>query len=559
MGLEEFMQTILGDYRGISELLRNMSPDEIVMLVADIFEVETDYITELSVGSMTRDNKSAVYIDVLNDMKNNLDRYDWVYTHLSDENSRSVFTNIIRYRILPDEEFLKIAVNEEVILYDGEFISGIRELIRQKYNIKDNYPLIKMEIDSVITYIWEVPMVIDMIRKDYRYTIGICSNGEEYTTILQAIPYEQCVNTSKISRVVAMAPYERPWSNVELVKDCGLIPYILHINHGCDVSTVGAPGGEYPYAELVKGMKLEFLADGKVATKAQYMLDNGLDIDCLILRGCYSTNYAVAYAYKAVNPHGKIYLGLDANSEWMDRIDFEEPDFVEFMNNCDVIATSCTAMKDYLNKKWPWDVVCVPNGYYNLYGDDVVNQQKKENVILTVGRLGTVQKATDVLIEAFCMIADRIPEWKLRLVGNVEKEFEAYVNNLFEKNPLVKDRIVFTGPIVDRNVLNQEYKRAAVFALPSTMEGGTPNVIAEALNAGCVIAVTEFDAYEDAINGGRCGMSSPVGDVEGFADILYQLCTGGRLEEMSEEAKLHLKNFYDMEQIVGGVYERLSV
>ena len=119
MGLEEFMQTILGDYRGISELLRNMSPDEIVMLVADIFEVETDYITELSVGSMTRDNKSAVYIDVLNDMKNNLDRYDWVYTHLSDENSRSVFTNIIRYRILPDEEFLKIAVNEEVILYDN--------------------------------------------------------------------------------------------------------------------------------------------------------------------------------------------------------------------------------------------------------------------------------------------------------------------------------------------------------------------------------------------------------------------------------------------------------
>ncbi len=559
MELEEFMQTILGNYGGISELLRNISMYEIIKLAAGIFEVDEKYITELSAGCMTRDNREAGYTDVIIDLQSNIDKYDWIYTHLPDESSRNVFTNVIRYRILPDEEFLKMTVNEEPVLYDGELISGIRELISRKDDIRDNYPMIKMEVDSVITYIWELPMVIDMIRKDYRYTIGMYYNGEEYRTILQAIPHEHRVNTTKINRVVAMAPYERPWSNVELVKDCGLIPYLLHINHGCDVSMVGASGGEYPYAELVKGMKLEFLADGKTATKAQYMLDNGADIDCLILRGCYSTNYAVAYAYKAVNPNGKIYLGLDANSEWMDRIDFEEPDFIEFMNNCDVIATSCTAMRDYLNIKWPWNVVCVPNGYYNLYGDDVNNQKKKENVILTVGRLGTVQKATDVLLEAFCMIADRIPEWKLRLVGNVEKEFEAYVNDFFENNPSMKERIVFTGPVLDRNVLNQEYQGATVFALPSAMEGGTPNVIAEALNAGCVIAVTEFDAYEDAINGGRCGMSAPVGDVEGFADILYQLCTGGRLEEMSEEAKLHLKNFYDMEQIVGGVYERLSV
>ena len=44
------------------------------------------------------------------------------------------------------------------------------------------------------------------------------------------------------TRVVAMAPYERGWSNVELVKDCGLIPYLLYKNHGCDVTMVGARG-----------------------------------------------------------------------------------------------------------------------------------------------------------------------------------------------------------------------------------------------------------------------------------------------------------------------------
>ncbi len=29
-------------------------------------------------------------------------------------------------------------------------------------------------------------------------------------------------------RIVALAPYERGWSNVELVKDLGLISYLLY-------------------------------------------------------------------------------------------------------------------------------------------------------------------------------------------------------------------------------------------------------------------------------------------------------------------------------------------
>lgn len=32
----------------------------------------------------------------------------------------------------------------------------------------------------------------------------------------------------KAKRIVALAPYERDWSNVVLVKDCGLISYLLY-------------------------------------------------------------------------------------------------------------------------------------------------------------------------------------------------------------------------------------------------------------------------------------------------------------------------------------------
>ena len=130
---------------------------------------------------------------------------------------------------------------------------------------------------------------------------------------------------------------------------------------------VGAKGGEYPYAELVKGMKLEFLEDGKISTKVNYIIEHAKEIDCLILRGCYDTNFPVAKAYKWMNPNGKIYVGLDANSHWMDLIVWDQKNFSDFMNSCDIIATSCIAMQQHLNEKWPWHIHCIPNGYYNLF------------------------------------------------------------------------------------------------------------------------------------------------------------------------------------------------
>ena len=62
-------------------------------------------------------------------------------------------------------------------------------------------------------------------------------------------------------RVVALAS-ERCWKNAQLLKDCGVIPYLLYKNHHCDVSMVGAHSGEeYSNLKYVEGLKLEFLPD----------------------------------------------------------------------------------------------------------------------------------------------------------------------------------------------------------------------------------------------------------------------------------------------------------
>ena len=111
--------------------------------------------------------------------------------------------------------------------------------------------------------------------------------------------------------------------------------------------------------------------------------------------------------------------------------------------------------------------------------------------------------------------------------------------------------------ISDKEKLFEEYQKAKIFALPSLFEGGTPNVLAEALTAGCVTAVTKFDAWEDAIDEGRCGMAAEINDTDGFADILLKLCLHPELSRLSQNAYDFALRNYDMESIVAKLYEML--
>lgn len=357
---------------------------------------------------------------------------------------------------------------------------------------------------------------------------------------------------SRRRTVTALAPYERGWSNVELAKDCGLMPYILYKDFGYDVKMVGANSGPYPYLDMyVKGLDMVFLPDGNVETKCDYIARNAEDIDLLILRGCYPTNFLPALTYKKYNPRGKIYVGLDANSAWMDRIIWTDEYFVRFMDSCDIIATSCRTMARHLNEKWPWNIDFIPNGYYDLTGEDTPTDiSKKKNIILTVGRIGTEQKRNETMLIAFALIEKYIPSWKMKLVGSIEKSFEAFIDDYYKQFPHLRDRVIFTGPISDKKELRAAYDEAKIFTLSSVFEGA-PNVISEALHSGCATLVTEFDAYSDAINDGLCGFSAPIDDTETFAQRLHELCSDEkRLRAFSQNALLHCERDFNMKRVV---------
>lgn len=271
----------------------------------------------------------------------------------------------------------------------------------------------------------------------------------------------------------------------------------------------------------------------------------------LILIGAYHINLACAKAYKELNPDGKIYLQLDMNSLYGEWLFQARPELIELGNYCDVIATSCSATQRMMNLKLPWCVECVTNGYYDgFFGDTIPDFGGKDNIILTVGRLGTWQKATEVLLEAFAIAYDEIRDWKLSLIGSIDENFKTYISEFYEKYSYLKDVVCFEGEIQDKSVLIDRYKKAKILAMPSRMEGGAPNVISEALRSGCVMAMTEFDAYADIIDDGRCGAASKIDDVVGYADVLCRLCNATDMEKMSKAAYENALSRYNYDKTV---------
>ncbi len=121
----------------------------------------------------------------------------------------------------------------------------------------------------------------------------------------------------------------------------------------------------------------------------------------------------------------------------------------------------------------------MPNGFSNDYKLKVeANPKRKKNVILTVGRIGTKQKNASHLLLAFTEVASRMPDWSVKVVGTIEPEYHATIEKFFKLHPHLKERVIFTVPIYDKQELYKEYAEAKCFILTSTFKGGTPNVYA---------------------------------------------------------------------------------
>ncbi len=351
-----------------------------------------------------------------------------------------------------------------------------------------------------------------------------------------------------MKKIVNICPYIY-YRNEQFMKDCILLPYTFQKVYDFQTVIVTAKREEYTYLQLLPGLQVEIIPavetmEQWIAFACSYVKQAYEEIDILFCFGSYDTNKYIIPLYKKLRPGGIVILKLDINIIWADRLTLSDSKLQEMYESCDLITCESKRMKKYLSEKWPYRIDYVVNGYM----DDIashygVRYDEKENTIITVGRLGTQQKANHILVEAFARCAHRHPKWLMKLVGSIEPDFQKYMDEFYIRYPKLVDRVILAGKILDRKQLNEEYRKAKVFAMTSLMEGGTPNVFSEAASNGCYIISSDIEAIDEMTNWGKCGRSFPINDIDSLTEVLDEVLNES-YEAVLQQACGHIQEYH---------------
>jgi len=371
-------------------------------------------------------------------------------------------------------------------------------------------------------------------------------------------------------------------------KDPGQIPYRFS-KLGYDTSIVCYSDSE-DFPETQKHIRLNTIADRYISRKFNigilwYLVVNARKIDILNIFHFSWNSLLFAFIYKTLNNRGFAYLKLD-HCAFADESEYKlyphrnNPlDFSGAKRKGKVkyyIAIHCLARKVDLWSAEDEDtcglledrydffkgrLITVYNGHTaDLTGEELnVSTLKKSDIIMTAGRLGIHQKATEILLEAFIRVASS-SRYDLHLAGTIDPSFDEYINTFFQNNPSLRDRIVFHGSL-GRLELFQLYSQSRIFCLPSRYET-LANVFPEAMYFRNVIVTTENVSLMPVIRKTGAGLIVKRDDSEALAEALLWLINNpaliDQMSALSHEISSDLLNWDSIVTSLNGRIEEMQ-
>lgn len=369
--------------------------------------------------------------------------------------------------------------------------------------------------------------------------------------------------------------------NFHLVKDVGQVPYFMYKTEGYDAELISYKNNsEYPFLENeVKGLKLTFIPNkGRIlffeTGVIQHLLTHSKSIDVLNLFHFKRDNIIYLLIYKLLNPNGRSYIKLD-----MDILFFKDYNAFLFSNYklknfllkaltrwifklTDHFSVETDQAREYLLKVYPElenKLICIPNGVDSLYLDKEILSRpfhEKENIILTAGRIGTEQKNTELLLEAL-KITD-LKDWKVYILGPIEESFMKYIAEFYIECPQLKNKVIFTGNITDRQELFNWYNKSKIFCLSSRHEG-FPIAFSEALYFGNYIISSPISSAAHLTSNGKYGTVVKAEAAEFSKAIQNSISDGFLNKELFEEIRSYSKNNFTWSGIIKKLSDKLNV
>jgi len=356
--------------------------------------------------------------------------------------------------------------------------------------------------------------------------------------------------------------------HTHLYKDVGMIPFYLARTLGwkCSICYFDNVSIKDSYYEKfvcllpVRFSKYKFI---QYIYIIQFIYRNAKEYDIVNFYHGNLRVYLCALLFKIFNHNCKIYVKMDLNQTNLERIcliSIKQSIKHLFEQVVDCFSVETKSFYEHLQKYQSYKnkLIYIPNGFF---GNDQFSIHKiiKENIILTVGRIGSYEKNNELLIEAIVKIPpSKLVGWKFFFVGPVTNEFLEYIDQICIENNYLKQHLIFTGNIVDKKTLYEIYSKAKVFCLTSRWES-FGIVIPEAMYFHNYIITSDFPAAYDLTDNGYVGKIFESENVYALRLALEEVIDGQvDLEDKGKKARMLVEKFFNWEVIVRKLAERLE-
>lgn len=318
--------------------------------------------------------------------------------------------------------------------------------------------------------------------------------------------------------------------DIVLIKDVGMIPYYMYKDGHYDAYISFYKSEEelsYLKSDL-KGLKyvqMKNFFNNELLSIFFFLIKNLFRYDMVMLFHPTPYKVLVANLIKILSFNKvKFYFKMDADHRIVEQNLYKQTwsSKIKLLLSKRITLFSAESREvcHYLNEQsYYHNVKYIPNGC--IIAESLSDSVEKEKIFLTVGRLGTYQKDTETLMEAFSLSC-QYTDWRLVLVGTREEAFDQYLITYFQKYPWASDRVDILGAIYDREKLNAIYKKSAVFVLSSRYES-FGLVLLEAMTQGCYILSTDLSPSKDILSDNTQGMMYPVEGKENLAELMQKV------------------------------------
>ena len=332
--------------------------------------------------------------------------------------------------------------------------------------------------------------------------------------------------------------YLYTFNKMYLSKDSFLIPYYiaqaqgfpLQLVYGSNIGDIALPAS-YRSVKLMGTPRKKIGKLQEIIDWGHYILPNAKKINSIFFCGCSAHHMILTWLLLKLNKKVQVIVFGD----------MEEPQAQNFLETGAVYGTGISAwvkrkltyyffnhvkfpvanerayrLMQQAYQKYNWHGLvslypCLDDELFNDLGLQMRPWSEKENIMISVGRIGNYQKNTDMLLEALEKVD--LKDWKVYLIGPITENFEVgkssdyhkRITTFFEKNQHLKEKVIFTGMIYDQKVLFDFFLRAKVY-LSTARHEGFANVYSQAAACGCYIVSTDVGGAETASNNWKFGI-----------------------------------------------------